>query len=675
MLEIKNVSKRYKLSKGVYETALRGVSTHFSKGEFGLILGESGGGKSTLLNIISGLDTDYEGDVVLNGENLRSINLDRYHRTAVGFVFQNFNLVPHMTVLENVKQSLYLDASLSDRKRTEEAKRLLERVGLGEFLKKKPSQMSGGQKQRIAIARALANNPDIIIADEPTGALDSETSKEIITLLKELSKEGKTVIVVTHDQSLIEYATKVVRLKDGRVDEERVIEECTEDVQAHKMKNSRLSYFISLKQGYMNFMNRKVRNILVAFGTSIGITAILLALGLGNGVNSEMSTILNSAFSPNEVFTYYESAGSGGGPRQPLTKEEVKRIKNLYKKEDITEYYDTVYIRDGVALQYNGKTYDGDQARTVPLEEANRSKDRYENYTVKEDYLLAGKMYDSKSEEGILLKESTLQGLLKLPPNQKVKTSDAKKIIGKKITLVVTYRTENETNTIKQTVPVRGVVKEGASGAFGVELVSTKTFNILHKKMGIDRQVYLVTGYADTPTKGSDFVKKYNAENADKKYPEYKNLSIGNASTLLDSVGQLIDVITIILTFVAGLSLAVAGVMIAIVLYIGVIERTREIGVMRAIGYKRGHIRRLFIIESIYIMLFSNIISILFALGIAKIANPVLEKTLQFEKSILITPQSILITFLITAAIGIIFALYPAIKGSRLDPATSLRYE
>jgi len=216
MLIINDIKKSYKIDKGVYEIALKGISCEFKPG-FNVILGPSGCGKSTLLNIISGLDSDYEGTVTFGNQKLKDINLNAYRKEAVGFVFQNFNLVGHLTVLDNVKAALYLNGKLSESQRTEMAMKSLKSLHMDKFARKHPNQLSGGQKQRVAIARALANDPGIILADEPTGALDSKIGKDVLKILTDLAASGKTVIIVTHDNSMVEHADSVIRLLDGNI--------------------------------------------------------------------------------------------------------------------------------------------------------------------------------------------------------------------------------------------------------------------------------------------------------------------------------------------------------------------------------------------------------------------------------------------------------------------------
>lgn len=219
LLELKDVKKSFTLNKQEFPV-LKGINLKLDRGEFVSILGESGGGKTTLLNTIGGLDSQFEGDVLVNGQSLKKGSdkaLDNYRSHTVGFVFQSFHLISHLTILENVMVPLEMSA-LSRSERTDRAKSLLAKVGLSEHLEKHPNQLSGGQKQRVAIARALANDPEIIIADEPTGALDSQNTEEVLKILDNIAKEGKLVIAVTHSQMVADYGTRVVHLQDGKID-------------------------------------------------------------------------------------------------------------------------------------------------------------------------------------------------------------------------------------------------------------------------------------------------------------------------------------------------------------------------------------------------------------------------------------------------------------------------
>lgn len=409
MLEVKHLKKSYKLGKRNETPVLKDINVAIQDGEFAAIIGKSGSGKSTLLNIISGLDTDYEGEVLYNGEDLQDIDLDAYHFNHIGFIFQSFHLVNHMSVIENVKVPLYLNPELAESDRNARALDLLKQVGLEDFASKKPTQLSGGQKQRVAIARSLANNPDMIIADEPTGALDSVTSGEIIKLLKDLAAKGTTVIVVTHDLNIADQTDAVLRLADGEVISFERKKEVVQKVTHKNEKKLRLNWWATAKISFKSFFNRKFRNLLVALGTSIGIIAILLAFGLGNGVNQSLSKIFGTTFSPNQITTYYKEDGGSKSPEPttPLTSSEIKKIKQLYEDENITEIYERTTIQ-GIKFEYDGKYLKGISGE---MQEANFKPSRYEDLTVKDEYLLSGKMV-TRDETGAVIPSSVAKAIL-----------------------------------------------------------------------------------------------------------------------------------------------------------------------------------------------------------------------------------------------------------------------
>lgn len=291
MLELKNITKEYPNGDSVVH-ALRGVSLCFRKNEFVSVLGPSGGGKTTLLNIIGGLDRYTEGDLLIDGvstKKYRDRDWDSYRNHSIGFVFQSYNLIPHQSVLANVELALTL-SGVSKKERRARTKAVLEQVGLGDQLYKRPNQMSGGQMQRVAIARALINNPSILLADEPTGALDSETSVQIMELLKEVAKD-RLVIMVTHNPELANrYSTRIINLLDGSIVGDTMPYEPTEQERSNdlsvpeKSKKVSMSFFTALGLSLNNLMTKKARSILIAFAGSIGIIGIALILSMSNGV-------------------------------------------------------------------------------------------------------------------------------------------------------------------------------------------------------------------------------------------------------------------------------------------------------------------------------------------------------------------------------------------------------
>ena len=303
MLELKNIVKDYSAGDARVE-ALRGVDLEFGDSEFAAILGPSGCGKTTLLNIIGGLDRYTSGDLVIRGKSTKQFterDWDTYRNHSVGFVFQSYNLIPHQTVLSNVELALTL-SGVSREERRRRAAEALEKVGLGDQLKKKPNQLSGGQMQRVAIARALVNNPEVLLADEPTGALDSETSIQVMEILRQVAKD-RLVIMVTHNPELADqYATRIIRLLDGKIVSDNAAEaehtgaeEATAE-NASERKTS-MGFLTALNLSLNNLMTKKGRTILTAFAGSIGIIGIALILSLSNGVNRYIERVQRDTLS------------------------------------------------------------------------------------------------------------------------------------------------------------------------------------------------------------------------------------------------------------------------------------------------------------------------------------------------------------------------------------------
>jgi putative ABC transport system permease protein len=309
MLELKNIKKEYPAGDGVVH-ALRGVDLRFRKSEFVSILGPSGCGKTTMLNIIGGLDQYTDGDLVINGRSTKDFkdrDWDSYRNHSIGFVFQSYNLIPHQTVLQNVELALTL-SGVSKSERRERAKKALADVGLSSQLYKKPSEMSGGQMQRVAIARALVNNPDIILADEPTGALDTVTSVQVMEILKEISKD-KLIIMVTHNPELAEqYSSRIIRILDGEItddsnpltDEEYEAEQQADKAylaENKKVKKPSMSFATAFSLSLKNLMTKKGRTLLTSFAGSIGIIGIALILALSNGFTTYIDEVQENALS------------------------------------------------------------------------------------------------------------------------------------------------------------------------------------------------------------------------------------------------------------------------------------------------------------------------------------------------------------------------------------------
>lgn len=347
MLKLVDIKKDYKVAAGTVH-ALKGVSLSFRPNEFVCILGASGCGKTTLLNIIGGLDQYTSGDLIIQGrstKNFKDRDWDVYRNHRIGFVFQSYNLIPHQTVLGNVELALTI-SGVSREERKKRAEEALRRVGLGNELDKKPNQLSGGQMQRVAIARALVNDPDILLADEPTGALDSNTSVQIMDLIKEIAGE-RLVIMVTHNPELAEsYASRIVRLKDGLVESDSdPYDDETEPKQEEVRERAKMSFLTSLALSFRNLLTKKGRTILTSVAGSIGIISVCLVLALSNGFNNYIRK------TEEDMLSYYPITVSESSFDLASVMTSFTSVENM---PDLSQLGDKVYIDSFLTGLANG---------------------------------------------------------------------------------------------------------------------------------------------------------------------------------------------------------------------------------------------------------------------------------------------------------------------------------
>lgn len=356
MLQIKKIYKQYKTGN-LIQKALDGVSLNLRDNEFVAILGPSGSGKTTLLNIIGGLDRYDRGDLIINGistKKYKDRDWDSYRNHTVGFVFQSYNLIPHQTVLSNVELALTI-SGVSKAERKERAKKALEQVGLGNQGHKKPNQMSGGQMQRVAIARALVNDPDILLADEPTGALDSDTSVQVMELLKEVAKD-RLVVMVTHNPELAEaYANRIVELRDGTIRSDSHPYQVSDNeigIPQHKnMGKSSMSFLTALSLSFNNLRTKKARTILTSFAGSIGIIGIALILSLSNGVNEYIRSVEEDTLSEYPLQIQSSGFSMSSMMVNNQNKNEDKDDSNVHVSQMITNMFSKIGSNDLVSLR------------------------------------------------------------------------------------------------------------------------------------------------------------------------------------------------------------------------------------------------------------------------------------------------------------------------------------
>ena len=400
MLELKGITKNYYTKFETVE-ALKGINLNFRKNEFVSILGPSGCGKTTLLNVIGGLDQYTTGDLIICGKSTKeytSKDWDNYRNHSIGFVFQTYNLIPHLTILENVELALTI-SGVGKKERVERSKDVLEKVGLGDKLNVLPNQLSGGQMQRVAIARALVNNPEILLADEPTGALDTKTSVQILDLLKEISKE-KLVIMVTHNPDLAkEYSTRIIKLLDGEIvgdtNPYEVVSKEERKEEKGKQKKASMSFFTALGLSFKNLLTKKARTFLVGFAGSIGIIGIALILSMSNGFQLYIDKVQEDTLS-----TY------------PLTVEETTVdmttiIENMTGKteenhnHDNDKVYTNIVVTEMLESLMKGQIHN-DLKKFKEYIETDESKIKEYTSDIKYSYNLDINVYSSTFEYGVV---------------------------------------------------------------------------------------------------------------------------------------------------------------------------------------------------------------------------------------------------------------------------------
>ena len=398
MLELKKITKIYE-TNSFKQQALDEVSINFRKNEFVSILGPSGSGKTTLLNIIGGLDDYTNGDLIINGISTKKYtdrNWDTYRNHRIGFVFQSYNLIPHQTILSNVELALTL-SGVSKNESRKRAKEALNKVGLSDHINKKPNQLSGGQMQRVAIARALVNNPDILLADEPTGALDSKTSEQIMDLLKEVAKD-RLVIMVTHNAELAnQYSTRIIELKDGKVTSDsdpytKVDKEKEDD----KKKKTSMSFLTALSLSLNNLMTKKGRTILTAFAGSIGIIGIALILSLSSGVQNYINRVQEEALT-----SYPLMIESNSIDITSFLEEQRDNFINAEENQDDNKVYSNDIIIDTLSVMSNQINNNNLEAFKNYLENEGSHINDYTT-AISYQYNLNLQLYKPDTENGIV---------------------------------------------------------------------------------------------------------------------------------------------------------------------------------------------------------------------------------------------------------------------------------
>lgn len=661
-LELHDIRKAYTLNHQE-NVILKGINLNFERGEFISILGESGGGKSTLMNIIGGLDHHYDGDVLLDGQSLRSMNvrqMDRYRRETIGFIFQNFNLVSYLTVLDNVMLSLKMTKT-SHAQQVQQAQDLLKRVGLEQQTHQYPNELSGGQKQRVAIARALASDPDIIIADEPTGALDSENTQEVMDILYSIAAEGKLVITVTHSQEVADYGTRIVHLDDGQIHDELVIGSPFDVVDKQPTRYRTLGFRQMFRMSMQHMRRMWLRYLLIIFGSSIGISSIVVMLGLGSGIQNYMNHQITSQVNPTAV---------------QVSKKTGKVSTAARKKATSAAAYKAAVNQEQVTAAKNAEVTTANVKQLAAIKHVKSAKLGYYTST-QASYKKTTVTASLQTDNPTILSKTIKDG--SRPENGQVLIGRklAKKMVGKKnyqqalnkkLTVkLATVNRKNQSVTVSQTLTVSGIT--GSDDTSVVVLPQTV------KKMLTAKNVAYRPNFAivqiDKLANVKQVEHQIKAIKGTNKKQQYNYTGIGD---LIDSLNTYIRLATNVLTGVAGIALLVSAIMIIVVLYVSVSERTREIGVLRALGARKRDISHLFFAEALTIGVLAAVMGLLFGEGWQFLGNMAIYSLIKYP-IVRISGAAMLGGITVSVVISLLAALAPAHMAARLDPVESLSHE
>lgn len=631
LLKLENIKKEYKISKSNKQIILNDINLELSSGEFVCIYGESGSGKSTLMNIIGGLDNNYDGKVKIDDVSIKELDLDNYRRDKIGFVFQNFNLIPYLTVFENVMLMLDM-VKLKEKEKIKKTKEALRKVGLIKHSHKKPNELSGGMKQRVALARAIINEPDIILADEPTGALDKKNANKVLNILKNLSLEGKLVIVVTHSNNVKKFANKIITLDGGKIIKFDNISDNKLDKKSSEFLKRGLNSSICIKLGINNIFKNLKRNILIIIASSIGVIGILISLYVGSGVKKYINDEIKNNIDPLS-FNITEKGKNELYDIKYYSESEISKIKKIKHVKNIVKNvsYSSAYII------YKNKKYD-----LVSLS----------SYT---------NMNEKNIKKGNILKDNDIVF------SEYLENNIDGNVIDNYVSLYLLDTSNLEPKMISDDLKVSGIYKNGK-----IDLLNNS--NYAYVKYETLEKIYNDYDMKLKPTELKIEIDNKNNIEYVKKEIKKLGYELSNMQDYTNTIFDYLDIATFIISSFSFISLIVSIIMIITIFNINVLERTKEIGIFRAIGFRKKDIKRIFKTEAILIGFLTGISSSYFSIIISKLIKKVTISKFNVDL-VNVEFKYIICGLIISIIVCFIGSIYPSNKASKLNIVDALRYE
>ncbi len=660
LIRVRDLTKTFVTGK-IEVRALRGLSLDIDRGEFVSIMGTSGSGKTTLMDILGCLSRPTSGSYHLNGRPTADLDDDRLsaiRNEQIGFVFQMFNLLPRTTALANVEIPL-LYSGIGAGERRKRAMQALETVGLKERAHHYPNELSGGEKQRVAIARALVNDPAIILADEPTGNLDTRSGEEIMAVFRGLHEQGRTIILVTHDREVAECAERIVRIRDGQIERDEVLREAVNHQGAAPDKVRKRTSFTGnlvagFSSGYKGLLSNKTRSFLTMLGIVIGVAAVIGMLGVGEGAKSQITSQIEKLGS--NVLTV--------SPRRAENKDEALEWRGRSKGLTVS---DAEAIKERISAV-------NEVAPQVRTQERVKYLDEYWDTQVVGTTPSYQVIRNLEVDQGRFLRQEDLDSWAKVC------------VLGKTVRDELFGDASPVGKDVKvgpERFTVIGVLKE--KGRVGWEDFDDQVFIALttaEKRFTGDDQVQTIFLQSKTAELSSVAAGEVEALLTE-RHNKVVDFRVRSQEEFRQTIEDTASTFKLMLAGIAAISLIVGGIGIMNIMLVSVTERTREIGIRKAVGARRGDIMVQFLIESMVLAFAGGVIGILLGVTFANTLGNLMVGAGAFgprrffggEGGSVVTLSSVLLAFFFAVSVGVFFGMYPANKASRLDPVEALRYE